>query len=64
MADRPNEAMGDGGELHGDVEGAPQGNGSGEVEPTKKRPSIRWVQLAYDLEQYGEVSPDERGELF
>lgn len=64
MANRPNERMDDDSDLRGDADGTPPANRSRDVEPTKSKPPIRWVQLAYDLEQYGDPDPDERGEVF
>ena len=62
-ADRPNDAMDDGREQGGAAENASLANG-GDAAPAKSRLPIRWVQLAYDLEQYGDPDPDERGEVF
>jgi hypothetical protein len=63
LSDRPNEPVNDGGERGGAAENASLANG-GDPAPAKSRPPIRWVQLAYDLEQYGDPDPDERGEVF
>ena len=63
MADRPNEQMEDRTELRTDAGGSSTGDG-GDVDAEKSRPSIRWEQLAYDLEQYGNPDPNERGEVF
>ena len=63
MADRPNERTNDDAEGRTDATSTPLADG-GEIEPKKSRPSIRWVQLAYDLEQYGDPDPDERREVF
>ena len=63
LSDRPNEPVNDGSERSGAAENASPANG-GDAAPTKSRPTIRWVQLAYDLEQYGDPDPDERGEVF
>lgn len=63
MADRPNESVHDGAERRADPESAPVAEGGG-IDPKLARPSARWVQLAYDLEQYGDPDPDERGEVF
>lgn len=63
LSDRPNEPVNDGRELAGAAESASVANG-GDAAPAKSRPPIRWVQLAYDLEHYGDPDPDERGEVF
>lgn len=62
MADRPNEQVEDSAELRADADSSPTGDGG--IDAKKSRPSIRWVQLAYDLEQYGDPDPNERGEVF
>ena len=36
----------------------------GESEPLDATPPTRWVQLAYDLEHYGELDAQQRGEVF
>jgi hypothetical protein len=59
MRDRPNERMEiDGEEPRAHVERR------GESEPLDSTPPMRWVQLAYDLEQYGELDAEQRGEVF
>jgi hypothetical protein len=59
MRDEPNERMNiDGEERRADLERR------GESEPLESRPPTRWVQLAYDLEQYGELDAEQRGEVF
>jgi hypothetical protein len=59
MRDQPNEQMDiDGEERRTDVERR------GEGEPLDSRPPSRWVQLAYDLEQYGQLDAEQRGEVF
>jgi hypothetical protein len=63
LSDRPNEPVNDGRELGGAAENASPANG-GDTAPAKSRPPIRWVQLAYDLEQYGDPDPHERGEVY
>lgn len=60
---RPNEGKEEGGELRSDAERVPHAD-EGEIDSRKPRSSIRWVQLAYDLEQYGDADPEERGEVF
>ena len=64
MADRPNEQVDEGTELRPNADGAPLADGAADVDPKKSRPSVRWVQLAYDLEQYGDGNLDERGEVY
>ena len=64
MADRPNEQMDEGTELRPNADGAPLADGAADVDPKKSRTSVRWVQLAYDLEQYGDGNLDERGEVY
>lgn len=54
--------MDDGTELRTEVGGSPTGDG--DIDGKKSRPSIRWVQLAYDLEQYRDPDAGERGEVF
>jgi hypothetical protein len=44
--------------------GRDDGRHAGDGNPLDSRPSTRWVQLAYDLEQYGDLDPEERGEVF
>jgi hypothetical protein len=36
----------------------------GRIEEREQKTPTRWVQLAYDLEQYGEESSEQRGEVF
>ena len=64
MADQPNEQMDEGSELRTNADGAPLADGAADVDPKKRRASVRWVQLAYDLEQYGDASSDEGGEVY
>lgn len=64
LADRPNERKDEDREPRTGAARTPLADGNGDIEPTTSRPSIRWVQLAYDLEQYGDPDPDERGEVF
>jgi hypothetical protein len=56
----------DGKEERGDAAGAwlPDGRDERRPDESAPKPSTRWVQLAYDLEQYGDPDPDERGEVF
>jgi hypothetical protein len=63
LSDRPNEQANDGRELGDAAQNASLANG-GDTAPMKPRAQIRWVQLAYDLEQYGDPDPDERGEVY
>ena len=63
-SNRPNEQTNHGRELRGETPRTPLAEGGEDTERRKSRPSIRWVQLAYDLEQCGDPSPDERGEVF
>ena len=63
LSERPNEPVNDDRDLGGEAETASLAN-AGDSKPTTPRPPIRWVQLAYDLEQYGDPDPDERGEVF
>ena len=67
MRERRNERMDfDDNEERGDAAGAWLADGRDEVQPDEsaRKPSTRWVQLAYDLEQYGDPDPNERGEVF
>jgi hypothetical protein len=59
MRDRPNERT----EID-EEEGRTDLEGRGDGEPSDSRPPTRWVQLAYDLEQYGEPDAEQRGEVF
>jgi len=67
MRNQPNERMdSDGNGQRTDAEGAwlADGHRDGETGESRHTRSGRWVQLAYDLEQYGDPDPDERGEVF
>lgn len=59
MRDRPNERT----EID-EEEGRTELERPGEGEPLEWRPPSRWVQLAYDLEHYGELDAERRGEVF
>lgn len=63
MANRPNERTDENTERRADAQRAPLAD-RGDIKPTKSKPSVRWVQLAYDLEQYGDPDPDERREVY
>ena len=63
LSERPNEPVNEDRNLGADAETASLAIG-GDTNPTTPRPPIRWVQLAYDLEHYGDRDPDERGEVF
>ena len=59
MRDQPNERM--------DFEAREEqteARRDGRIEEREQRTPTRWVQLAYDLEQYGEERPEQRGEVF
>jgi hypothetical protein len=59
MRDEPNERMDiDGEERRTDLELR------AESEALDSKPPSRWVQLAYDLEHYGELDAEQRGEVF
>jgi len=64
MQDRPNERL-DGQLAEQTLEGA----GAEQANPRhdsgrRAARSTRWVQLAYDLEQYGDGDPEHRGEVY
>jgi|1186.fasta_scaffold322039_1 hypothetical protein len=59
MREQPNERIAIDGE-----EGRTELERPGEGEPLESRPPSRWVQLAYDLEHYGELDAEQRGEVF
>jgi len=64
MQDRPNERLDDDvrEQLRDEADGERAGAGN-EGAPSSTR-STRWVQLAYDLEQYGDGDPENRGEVY
>lgn len=67
MRDLPNERMdSDGMDQRTEASAAESAGGrrDGETDDANARSSTRWVQLAYDLEQYGDVDPEQRGEVF
>lgn len=67
MQDQPNERRdADVQERQTDAAGGVGGDvgRDGQRTSAKLTQSKRWVQLAYDLEQYGGVDPENRGEVF
>jgi len=59
MRERPNERMDSDA-----TKERTEGRRDGETDEREQQPPMRWVQLAYDLEQYGEGNPEQRGEVF
>jgi len=59
MRERPNERTDSDA-----TEERTEGRRDGATDEREQQPSTRWVQLAYDLEQYGEATLEQRGEVF
>jgi hypothetical protein len=64
MRNQPNERMDSRGTEQRTEAWPANGRRQGDTDDTEPRPSTRWVQLAYDLEQYGDVDPEQRGEVY
>ena len=67
MRNQPNERLNSDGDEQRTDDGGPSladDRHDGQADDSGRKRSTRWVQLAYDLEQYGEGGTEQRGEVF